>query len=133
MHVAHPGTLHDNTKPCMMRLIINADLKQVNLVWSTVSVLKADAPASYPANQSSPSFPLISQGPCIILGWWCRFHFPYGSRIAGAQHIYQSLSHAIQLHHTFMDQRAQALLFFPHPLPYSPGNHKFLQSFQHQT
>lgn len=61
MHVAHPGTSHDNTKPCMMRLIINASLQQVNLVWSTVSVLKADAPASYPGNQSSPAFPLLSK------------------------------------------------------------------------
>lgn len=70
MHAAHPGTSHDNTKPCMMRLIINASLKQVNLVWPTVSVLKAEAPASYPGNLLL-SFAL--QGLYTGLDCWCRF------------------------------------------------------------
>lgn len=43
VHATHPRIAHDNTKPWMMRLIISADLKQVNLVWS--SVFK-DPPAS---------------------------------------------------------------------------------------
>lgn len=103
-----------------MRLIINASLKQVNLVWSTVSVLKADAPVSYPGNQPSPSFPLFSQAH-TALGSWCGFHFLYGSQnCRGISHLYQPLSHAIHLHHTFMDQRSQALLPpLPNPLPYS--------------
>lgn len=71
-----------------MRLIINASLKQVNLVWSTVSVLKVNAPVSYPGNQSSAYFPLFSKvhhtftSPypmpftCIILLWiWSPRHY----------------------------------------------------------
>lgn len=109
MHVAHPGTSHDNTKPCMMKLIINASLKQVNLVWSTVSVLKADALATYPGNHGHLLLSLALQGPYTVLVWWCRSPvWIQDGRCTS--HLYQSLPHAIHLHPTFMHPKHY---FFP--------------------
>lgn len=97
-----------------MKLIINASLKQVNLVWSTVSVLKADALATYPGNHGHLLLSLALQGPYTVLGWWCRSPvWIQDGRCTS--HLYQSLPHAIHLHPTFMDQRVPSITFFPPP------------------
>lgn len=115
-----------------MRLIIDASLKQVNLVWSTVSVLKADAAASYPGNHGHVLLAIALQGPHTVLDW-CRFHFLYGSRIEGGHHTSTSPYPMPFTCITLLWIRGPRHYFFLHPLPYSPGNHKLLQSFQHQT
>lgn len=98
----------------MMKLIINASLKQVNLVWSTVSVLKADALATYPGNHGYLLLSLVLQGPYTVFVWWCTFPV-WIKDCRCTSHLYQFLPHVIHLHHTFMDQRVPSITFFPPP------------------
>lgn len=50
-----------------MRLVIGTSLKQVNLVWSTLSVLKADPPASYPGKHADFLLSMVLQSPHTLL------------------------------------------------------------------
>lgn len=80
-----------------MRLIISTSLKQVNLVWSTVSVLKADPPASYPGKHADFLVSTDLQSPyTLLIGgvpsredsfYRCTL---YGSRIASPPHTFTS-------------------------------------------
>jgi len=90
-------------------------------VWSTVSVLKADTPASYPGKHSHFVLSMVLQSPyTLLIGsvpsqedsfYRCALH---GSRIAiSTPHLYCSSTHTMGLYCTFMDQSSQAL---PSPL-----------------
>lgn len=133
MHVAHPGTSHDNTKPCMMRLIINASLKQVNLVWSSqCAQCSCSSKLSWESVISILSISL--QGPYTVLDWWGRFHFLYGSRDAGAQHTFTSPYPMPFTCITLLWIRGPRYCFFsPPPTSLLSRKIRFLQSFQHQT
>lgn len=94
----------------------NASLKQVNLVWSSQC-----AQCSCSSKLSWESAHAVHYSPRPI-HWTGGVGF-ISCRDTGLQRHITPLPVLIPcqyLHHTSMEQRSQALLFPPHPLPYSP-------------